>query len=61
MQMYLCIYVHNLHIYIHIHICVLGSGARFARAEAYGIKLGDYIMGLHYGIVSRIILRDNIM
>ena len=30
--------------YVHIH--VLGSSARFARATVYGIILQDYIMGL---------------
>ena len=34
----------------------IGSSARFARAEAYGMIVWDYITGSYY----RIILRDNI-
>ena len=44
------------HIFVYIYIHILGSSARFARAEAYGIISWDYIMGLYYGIISR----DNI-
>ena len=36
-----------IHIYTHVYI--LGSNARSAHAEAYGIIFSDYIMGLHYG------------
>ena len=48
-----CIYIYT-HIYVYIHI--LGSSARVARAEAYGIISWDYIMGLYYGNI----LRNNI-
>ena len=52
---------------VYIYIYILGSSARFARAEAYEIIPWDYIMGLYYGIrlrdkvtgkYYRIILRD---
>ena len=42
--------------YIYIYIQILGSSARFARAEAYEIISWDYITGLYNGIT----LRDNI-
>ena len=38
-------------IYIYIYIYILGSSARFARAEAYESLLWDYIMGPYYGII----------
>ena len=70
---YICIYILYIHIYtclsslslslslsIYIYIYLPGSSARFARAEDYGIILWDYITGVCYGIISWIILRDNI-
>ena len=48
-HIYICIYhmftlENNDTIHIHVlYIYVLGSSARFARAEAYGIILWDYI------------------
>ena len=46
---------------VYVYIYILGSNARFARAEAYEIISWDDIMGLYYGIILRIILRDRIM
>ena len=46
----------HINIYIYIYIYILGSNARFARADAYGTILWDDITGLYYGIISQ----DNI-
>ena len=52
-----------------MYIYILGSSARFARAEAFGITLRDHITESYYRIIIRdditkygygIILRDNI-
>ena len=49
-------------LYAHIptYIYSLGSSARFARAEAYGIILSDNIKGLYYEFYYGKLLRDNI-
>ena len=46
------IYIYNYFFFVYI----LGSSARFARAEAYGIISWDYITELYFGII----IRDNI-
>ena len=50
-----------IHIYIYIYN-ILGSSARFARAEAYALIIWEYITGLYYRIIllNRIIFRDSI-
>ena len=45
--------VYNIYEDVDIHIYILRSSARFARAEAYRIILWDFIMGLYYGMIFR--------
>ena len=45
-----------MYVHVYIYIYILGSSARFARADAYGIRLWDYITGFSHAII----LRDNI-
>ena len=40
-----------IYIYMYIYTYILGSSARFARAEAYGFISWDYMMGSYYGII----------
>ena len=44
------------HIHIHVYIYMYYHQARASRAEAYRIKLWDYITELYYGTI----LRDHI-
>ena len=44
------------YIYIYVHINILGSSVRFARAEDYGITLWENITVLYYGIILRDII-----
>ena len=48
---YIYIFIYNIYIYIYLFIYLLGSSARIARAETYGIILQDYITGLYDGIL----------
>ena len=57
-EMYIYILIYSVCIYIsyHAYIYILGSSARFARKEVYGMILWDYVSALYYGMI----LRDNI-